>query len=236
MQNQCLEFTLLKNMLKNDGRFMARVIHQKTIFFEDLLVEMENNTTQRKEDIRLAITQFMNAIVSNLIRGLKVETPIGIFKTTIRGSFGSIDEDFRPGAETNNHEVKIILKINDEMIQRVTTGINTEKVMENSLKHPLIIGMENLNAPESNFFKAFHAMSLTGVNLKVDTEMEDEGVFWEDSQGTITKTPVITYNTSSLLQLQTPELAPGKYTVSVVARLGNHVLRSTKIEELVTIK
>lgn len=86
MQNQALEFTLLSNHHKNDGRYTAKIVNQKTIWFENLLKEMENNTALRKEDIRLAISHFLYSIKDNLIRGLnKVETPLGVFKTSIRG-------------------------------------------------------------------------------------------------------------------------------------------------------
>jgi len=36
-----------------------------------------------------------------------VETPIGTFLAAMKGSFAELDEDFRPFAETNNHELKV---------------------------------------------------------------------------------------------------------------------------------
>ncbi len=65
--------------------------------------------------------------------------------------------------------------------------------------------------------------------------MEDEGVFWTDSQGAITKTPLITQNSSSMLNLQVPELEPGNYIIAISTRLGNHKLRTTETETTVKI-
>ena len=235
MQNQTLEFTLMSNNLKNDGRYMARIIHQKTITYENLLLDMENNTALRKEDIRLANTHLLDAVVENLIRGLKVETPLGVFKMSIKGSFDSISDDFRPGAETNNHELKVRLKVSDELEKRVIEGISTEKVLENNLKYPKIFGFENLNSPGNESFSPSNIISISGINLKIDAEMEDEGVFWKDSQGAVTKASVITHNTSTLLQFQIPELEAGAYSLYVSTRIGNHLLRTTEYEEPVAI-
>ncbi len=78
MQNQSLEFMLMSNHLKNDGRFIPRIINQKAINFDNLLDEMEDNTTQRKEDIRLALSHFQDSLIKNLGKGLKVSVVFGI--------------------------------------------------------------------------------------------------------------------------------------------------------------
>ena len=235
MQTQALEFTLLDNHLKNDGRYMAKVINQRTIGFENLLKEMENNTALRKEDIRLAITHFMASVQDNLIRGLKVETPLGVFRTSVRGSFGSLTEDFRPFADTNNHELKVIFKPSRELETLVVSNIVTERVLENNMKYPKIFRFENLSSPEAGTFKSLDVLSMSGINLKIDTAADDEGVFWTNSRGDVTKTSVITRNTGTSLQFQVPALEPETYSLSVATRLGNHILRSTVLEQQVTV-
>lgn len=66
MKNQNMDFILVKNPLTKDGNYFARCINQKGISFEDLLTEMEKNTAIRKQDLRLSITQFANAILDNV--------------------------------------------------------------------------------------------------------------------------------------------------------------------------
>lgn len=235
MNTQGLNFTLMTNHLINNGRYMAKIVNQKSIGFESLLLETENNTALRKEDIRLAITHFMDAIRGNLVRGLKVETPLGIFRTSVRGSFGSLTDDFRPGAETTNHEVRIAFKPNRSFVEKVASGIVIEKVFENNVQYPKVIELHNLNSAGNELFKPLHVLSLTGVNLKIDTAQDDEGVFWQDPQGAVTKTAVISHNTNMALQFQVPELTPGTYSLSIATRLGNHKLRSTVLDEPIVI-
>ena len=235
MSNQSLEFTLLNNHLKSDGRYMAKIVNQKTVGFEALLKEMENNTALRKEDIRLAISHFMNAVKGNLIRGMKVETPLGVFRTSIRGSFSSLTEDFRPFADANNHEIRVSFNPNRSLEEEVISGIVTEKVLENKVKYPKVASISNLNSPGDGSFKPFHVLSAVGVNLKIDAAAEDEGVFWTNPQGAITKTPVVSFSTNTRLQFQIPQLEPGTYSLSIATRLGNHALRTTTLDEPIVI-
>lgn len=235
MQTQGLEFKLTSNHLINNGRYMAKVVNQKSIDFENLLLETEHDTALRKEDIRLAITHFMDAIGGNLVRGLKVETPLGVFRASVRGSFSSPVDDFRPSADTTNHEVKLMFRPSKSFVEKVVSGIVIEKVLDNPVQYPKVFEFRNLNAAEDGTCKPFHLLSLTGVNLKIDAAKEDEGAFWSDKEGAVTKTSVIGHNTNTALEFQVPDLAPGIYSISIATRLGNHKLRSSTLDQQVTI-
>jgi len=69
-------------------------------------------------------------------------------------------------------------------------------------------------------------MTISGSNLKVDAEMEDEGLFWEDSQGARVKTTAISHNTTGTMHYIIPNLEPGDYVIIIATRLGNHILRT----------
>ena len=196
---------------------------------------MENNTALRKEDIRLAISHLMTSVKENLIRGLKVETPLGVFRTSVRGSFASLTEDFRPFADTNNHELKVRFNPSKELEESVISNIATAKVLENSMKYPKIIRFENLSSPEAGTVKPLDVLSMTGINLKIDTAVDDEGIFWTNPQGEITKTQVVTHTTSTSLQFQIPVLTPAIYSQAISTRLGNHTLRTTVLDQQITI-
>jgi nucleoid DNA-binding protein len=235
MGTQSVEFTLLSNHLINDGRYMPKIIHQKTVEFEELLKEMEHDTALRKEDIRLAITRFLDSIRDNLIRGLKVETPLGVFRMSIRGSFSGLEEDFRPGAETTNHQIRVNFRPNKSFENEVISGVNFEKVLENNLRYPKVFSVRNISSPESGTCKPLEVLSFSGINLKINAAEEDEGVFWTNPQGEKTKTTVIVQNTNVCCMLQVPELPPETYLVSIAVRLKNHLLRTTTLEEPLVI-
>lgn len=235
MVTQSVEFTLLSNHLINDGRYMPKIIHQRTVEFEELLQEMERDTALSKEDIRLAITHFLDSIKLNLIKGLKVETPLGVFRMAIRGSFSGLEEDFRPGAETNNHQIRIDFRPNKSFENAVISRVNIEKVLENNVKYPKVFSVRNISSPESGTCKPLDVLSFSGINLKINTAEEDEGIFWTNPQGEKTKTTVIIQNSNVGCTLQVPELPPGTYLVSIAVRLKNHLLRTTTLDEPLVI-
>lgn len=74
----------------------------------------------------------------------------------------------------------------------------------------------------------FRVISTVGINLKIDASMEDEGVFWTDADGEVTKTAVVIQSSNTSLLFQVPELSPGAYSLSIATRLGNHVNHGSK--------
>lgn len=230
-----MEFMLTKNPLRDDGKFFARIINQGGMSFEELLKEMEDNTAIRKQDLRLAVTQFFKAVTDNLIKGLKVQTPLGTFKPTIRGSFNSLEEDFRPSAATNNHHLKILIRPSAELSGGVLPNLRAEKIMENSIKYPSVIVYENSSDTMDDGYHPGNVLKMRGINLKFDPDAEDEGVFWINSAGESVKATSISHNTPSALHCQIPELAPGEYIVEIASRLKNHQLRTAPLDDPITV-
>ena len=183
----------------------------------------------------LGITQFFNSIADNLSKGLKVKTPIGEFRPTIRGSLESLDEDFRPFASTNNHRLKISVSPDPKLVADVVKNIRTEKIMENAVRQPTVFSIENRSNPVDEGFHARDVLILRGVNLKFDPEAEDEGVFWTNGDGGPIRTANFSLNTSSQIHCQIPDLPPGDYTLEIASRLGNHDLRTAAVEDTIPV-
>ena len=234
MGSQNLDFTLVKNPFGTSSKYVARVVNQRTVSFETLLDEMEDNTAIRKQDQRLVVTQFFKTIVHNLNKGLKVETPIGEFKTTLRGSFESLDEDFRPNTTTTNHQIKVLMNPSTKLVNEVKEAIKTEKVMENAVKYPLVIQLEDCSSTNGEC-RPGDVLVLKGVNLKVDVDEEDEGVFFQKGEDTPVRAVTYSYNAQSMLHCQIPPLEAGEYSIIVSTRLGNHNLRTSTLDEMITI-
>lgn len=147
MREQALEYTLVKNHLDNNEGFMAKVIHQKGLSFEELLKEMEKNTAIRSQDLRLAMAQLEKVILENTARGLKVATPFGTFKATVRGSFASLHEEFRPNHPGINHRVKLHFTPARRFTKKLTEEIAVRKLLEHRLPHPHVAKVINRSAP-----------------------------------------------------------------------------------------
>ena len=235
METQALEYTLVSNNLENDGCYMAKVIHQKTVEYEKLLNEMERDTALRKEDIRLAISRFIGSIRENLVRGLKVKTPLGVFRPSVRGRFATPTEEFKPIPGINNHELRIAFHADKELAEGVLSDIVVRKVVGNNVRYPKVFKFRNESAQEDGLFRPANVISVTGINLKIDPDEPDEGVFWTDPEGKTTKSEAVFQSSNSKLLFQIPDLAPGAYKVSIEVRLGTQSLRSAAIEEPVEI-
>lgn len=235
MSTQSMSFTLIKNPFSEEDYYIARVVNQKSISFEALLLEMENNTAIRKQDFRLAVTQLKTAITANLLKGVKVVTPIGEFRPTIRGKFNSLDEDFRPSASTNNHQIRFTINPDSEMLNEVMEKTVTEKISDYTIKHPHIISISNNSKPADEGFHSTNVIIMNGLNLKFNPENDDEGIFWINNAGESFKTTSFSTNTNTAIHFQIPELVPGEYSVTVATRLGNHKIRETQLDDPIVI-
>ncbi|TFG61089.1 MAG: hypothetical protein E4H36_10980, partial [Spirochaetales bacterium] len=129
----------------------------------------------------MAISHFLDSVKDNLIRGLKVETPLGLFKTSIRGSFSGLTEDFRPFAETKNHQLRVAFLPGKALEEDVVSGIAIEKVLENEVQYPKVFEMRNISSPENGMYAPSNVLSFSGINLKINAAEEDEGVFWTNT-------------------------------------------------------
>lgn len=237
MKNQSLEFMLVENHLhEGSDNFMARVINQKSSSYEDVLKEMASKTAIKKQDLGVAMELFLQVLADKLALGLQVENPLGVIKPTIRGTFESLDEDFRPFSESNNHDFDFIWNPSKKLREAVTSQIRFRRVSEHTLRYPKVIRMSNLNSPDDQLFSSGHVLKMSGINLRHDPEAEDEGVFWVNEKGESVKTSVIIDNTPSTLNIQIPHGLPaGEYDVKIATRLGNHELRVRSLDQKITI-
>ncbi|MBI9108647.1 MAG: DUF4469 domain-containing protein [Spirochaetales bacterium] len=200
-----------------------------------LLDYMEFNTAIRKEDHRLSIAQFAKGIEYYVARGMTVKTPFGTFKPSIRGSFENLDEDFRPGASTNNHRFKVLFRPYKDFVSNIIKNLQAERVHENALKYPAVINIENMSKPADNKMHRNDLLIFQGLNLKYDEAALDEGIFWVGEDDTPVRTEIISVNTAKKLHFLIPALGTGEYSVEVATRLGNHKLRRASLDETFTI-
>lgn len=232
---QKLKFILIANPFKSAANFIARVVDQTTFPFHKLLMDMEKTTAVRREDHRLSLKQFETSLIEHLVTGMSVQAPFGTFKVSIRGSFDDLEEDFRPGASTNNHCVKVLFRPSPNFMTEIENKLETERVDENGIQYPSVSGLANKSAPEDKKFHCTNILVFKGLNLKVDESVEDEGIFWIDKTGKSVRTECLTVNSAKKLHLQIPELDPGDYTVEIATRLGNHKLRSAPLDDIFTV-
>ncbi|TFG59698.1 MAG: DUF4469 domain-containing protein [Spirochaetales bacterium] len=119
--------------------------------------------------------------------------------------------------------------------EEVFSDIVTEKELENNIKYPKVFTWRTVSSPDDDTFKPLHVLFLSGINLKIHTEAEAEGVFWIDAEGGTFKTAAVIASSNTTLQFQIPELAPGTCRLTIAARLANNALRSTTLDKPLTV-
>jgi hypothetical protein len=221
--------------MRNDGTFMPRVIDQPIMRYDRVLMEIQESTTLRSHNADLAIKRLTLSLIKYLSDGYKVETPFGVFRAAVHESFASETEDFYPALPSNNHEIEVGFRLNKDFVGKIVDNLNTERVADYSLKHPKVYDVANMNRPAATDIQPSEVLSLTGVNLKIDPDAGDEGVYWISQEAEEVKTGFLIENRNNNIKLIVPQLAAGSYTLKISTRLGNHQLRSSLHPETITI-
>jgi len=229
MREQSLEYKLIRNHLHKGKTFMPRAINQKTVRFEKVLKEMERNTAIRSADLQLAMNQFMNTMADILARGMKAETPIGTFAVVLQGRLDSLDEEFKPDSPDTNHKIRLQWVPSTAMKKDVARELVIVKNMDNLHPVPNAVSIENVTKPELNEYIPKEVISISGMNLKINTDDEEQGLFWIDSGQSSFKNITIVDIKPSKLVLQVPELPPGIYDLEIRDRFMGESLRHTTL-------
>lgn len=221
-----LSFKLQKNHLQEESGYYPLIINQTVMSFEEVLEEIQNNTTLRSADARLAIERLSIVMAKALADGKKVRTPFGIFRLGLKGSLASQEEDYRPGAEGNDHEIVMHFRSKSQFLDQLTDQVELHRNNSYTARHPAIFEIQNLSGDEEQY-RSGDIIAISGQNLKCDCQKQDEGVFWTNEEGNAERSSLLIDNTTSMLKLQIPQLPTGDYQLSVTSRLGNHHLRSS---------
>ena len=230
-----LKFLIVPNHLQDNGTFYPMVIDQPLIPFEELLDEMENNTTMRKQDIQLAISQLNTCIIKYLSRGNKIKTPLGIFSTSLRGTLHSPDENFTPESELNNHRIEVYVNPSKEVEEEVARNITLLKLSGKSVKIPNILSIIRTTKSNDKNYHATDVVVIKGSFLKFDPDMDDEGVFWLSSDGNRIRSISYSENTQTKVHCQVPELPSGLYTLELSTRGDNHLIQKATFDNQIKI-
>ncbi|MBI9107937.1 MAG: DUF4469 domain-containing protein [Spirochaetales bacterium] len=235
MKELSLEYKLIRNHLQNGKSFSPRAINQKTVRYENVLKEMEHNTAIRSADLQLAMNQFMNTVTDILARGMKAETPLGVFSVVLQGRLNSIGEEFRPGAPDTNHRIRLQWISSAGMKKNVAHNLVLVKNMDNLHPVPKAVSIRNMSKPNLKNFVPKDVLEIKGMNLKINTDDDEQGIFWIDADKRSFKNKTIVESIPSKLVFQVPDLPPGVYALETHNIFAGKVLRHTNLFKELTV-
>lgn len=156
-----------------------------------------------------------DAIVAEMLKsGRNVNMELVGFSINLTGRFGSKDDSFN--SSRNSLQVSAYAK---PILRDCLKGLSPRNVSA-GLKAS-IFSVTDDTAFEEGVVTAASKVLVAGVDILIDAENADEGVWVLDAKGNEVATPTVLANTVGTLDLDFGQLPPdGEYTLLVKARSG----------------
>lgn len=209
--------TRLSNLQKGDRPcYQAWVVHGGTRSKEEIVGEVSRRSGLPEAVVNCVLDLFFQTIREDLADGFRFDIGQLAGGAYILGSFGSLDDSW------------------DATRHRLVVRLNTKGRLRNALKDLAPVNVtEGATVTVKSVLDAVHAVDgmivgtadvavrVSGVGLAVDAEAGDEGVWLENSTGTIVATATVTAASDTMLDCTFAELpADGNYTFVVASRGG----------------
>lgn len=211
-----LEVTLVRDSLKDDGSLRPRVVQSDRVTMDELLDYMATDTALEATDMRAGLSRLSEALLFYLGRGERVNTPIGSFGVSARGTY--VDGE-TPRVETRN----IGINFRPDPALLASLREHTRIVMRDNPGPLRPVIQSVMNADDSSQgakAKPGHIMMLRGTRLGFDETDDSQGVFFVAEDGSATRASVYSRTGSTHIDCKLPELPAASYTVEVRARSG----------------
>ena len=232
-ERHVIKYTLKKNNLDN-GLYVAKPVDLMTMSWENLLKQMQNNTALHKDDMNLAFRRCFTELASALSRGYIVETPLGIFRPTLKGTIYPDTVVFKPRYKYNDHKIDVNFKLNSEILDYIRHNAQVIKKADRSIPSPVIHRMKDAGSDKKQL-SVSDILEIKGEHLKFDIQALDEGVFFIDSKGNSFRSAYYSCNTPKKVQAKVPEISPGEYHVKIVSRQGKGILTDDISRDIINI-
>ncbi len=228
-----IQYSLRENHLTPEPNdFMASVSPTRTVEMEDVIDRMvERGSTVTKADILSVMEDFEKALVSFIQEGTFVNLPFANYSTSIKGVFEGHDDIY----DSKRHQIMINLNAGKEIKVLTKRRLSVEK-QEAVTPSPHLTVFTDFNTGEKNSILTPGGMAqIMGHRLKVNPEVEEEGVYFVKEDAAETKITVIGQNKPASLMFMIPtELTSGDYTLEVRVKVGESV-RTGKLSNTLSV-
>lgn len=226
-----VQFKVQENMLLKNGQFYVKTGSMEEISFEKFLDHMSRDTALEKNDLRSALHLLYDNLTLLLSEGRIIETPIGTFKPTLKGTLENENDDFRPDLDSNNHTVGIRFKPAKSLLIDVRKRMSQlQRLSGSTLKMPHLKSIISKFSDIQTGVSAGAIIEVRGEDLKYNPEAADEGIYLVTNDGSESKIEQVITNTRKTQQFVMPNLANGPYQVRLKTRMGNHQLREHQLD------
>jgi hypothetical protein len=224
-----ITYMLVKNHLtSNPTDYMARVAPTSVVDFEALVERMmSGGSTVTRADIYSVLESYYTSVETMVLEGKNINTPLGNFRTAIKGVFDGADDNF----DNERHQIVAVV----DPGKRLRKAINSKaRVMkeEKVITRPNPLDYYDLNSgnQRNRFLTPDGLGKLLGYHLQFDLSDENQGIFFLREDGFFTRVVIVGENHPKKLLFSVPDLVAGEYTLEVRAIFGKNDLRTGRLD------
>ncbi|MEK6476248.1 DNA-binding domain-containing protein [Catalinimonas sp. 4WD22] len=214
-----IRFALYRNPFKkNKEELVARVVHHSCAGDKEVMdMMMLRNSGLTRSEVIAVLEEYAVALEYLLQDGQSVHTSLIKLEASIKGKFRDEHDRFDP----KRHKVCL----NASPGKRLRKLLKGEKAyrQEPSCPQPYIEDFKHFDSqlPVHGFLPGI-PVRLTGSHLKINPDMEDEGIYLKAANNAVWKVSQLMTNFPGELLFMMPEDIPaGTYQLEVRCRVGN---------------
>ncbi|TAJ03406.1 DUF4469 domain-containing protein [Marinilabiliaceae bacterium JC017] len=195
-----LLYALYPNSLTENPDDRRAVIQKKKVLtIDDLIKKMTGRGLTLTDTEALSVlNEESHAILDSLKQGYVVVTPLMTITPSIRGTFMGDDDEFDP----SRHSIEFNVRLGNSL-KFDTNEIELQKI-KTPIKSPVILEVkDHFSETQNKCITPKGTLELRGIDLKVNTEVDDEGLFFHVN-GTTLRADIYFNNTNTLLQVKVP--------------------------------
>ncbi len=205
--------------------FRANVKTNGTIDADTLAERLAAKTKQDKSLAKYFLQAVDEELAAQILAGNRVN--LGQISTgfAIKGSFTSEDDRF----DTRRHQLIATIRTLDPL-HSALAGVEPDNITV-GLTCTVYSLMDNVTK-QTNVITGTNEQHIQGVNLGIDSDNADEGVWLEDAGGNIVATATVSASDAQTIACAFPAVEAGEYTLVVSCRNGNRVTLAPAVGRL----
>ncbi len=228
-----IRFTIFRHRLRNHRTgYSGRVKAIGTISYDQLINRVADmHTTVSRSELLACFADSDTMIVRLLQEGYNVLTGLVYYTATVQGDFKDESDYF----DRSRHHLKPLV-LPTKRLNKSLRDAEVEKVLVEK-PHPLPWACHDQASGTDNYLLTPGGTArVSGHNMNFEQEDPQQGIFFVDELKIRTQVEQIYWKDQAALVFVVPNLAPGKYQLTVRGRQRNsEQVREGALEEILTV-
>jgi len=203
----------------NPDGFVARVQPYRSVDVDEIAEEIAQlGTTVSKADILNVLSHYYSTIEKMLLNGLSVNTPAGIYRVTIKGTFTDEGDPFDPA----RHQVVVRIAAGKGLREAVSKA-HVERYMGDLATPRPATYIDTATGERNSVVTPQKEGRVIGKHLQFDPGDPRQGIFFIDAAGVETRVESVGWNKARRLIFIVPPLSAGSYRLQVRASFQEEI-------------